>query len=418
MYAMFKIFREAIAQAVSQLNANRLRSFLSLLGITIGIFCIIGVLSAVDSLEANIRGSLEKLGDDVLYVQKISWAEDPGANWFKYLRRPGVTHDDYLALKEKLRLAENVGYHVGIGTRTAKYLSNSVDRSYVLAVSAEGADMFNLKFAGGRFFSNAEYQYGSQKTILGAEVAEQLFGNIDPVGKSIKVSGRKLEVIGVLEKEGESLVNIMNFDEVVLISYPLGKKMANLKTNRIFEDAGVSIKARAGVELLDIREEIRGILRASRRVKPKEEDNFSINQLSLITSLLDNFFGVLNLLGYFIGGFSILVGMFSVANIMFVSVKERTNIIGIKKALGAKRWVILTEFLVEAIILCFLGGLIGLLSVGGIMAILSQAIDFDLNLSLSNVITGILISVIIGILAGMIPASRAASLDPVEAMRQ
>ena len=159
------------------------------------------------------------------------------------------------------------------------------------------------------------------------------------------------------------------------------------------------------------------MLRAQRRLKPKEEDNFSINQLSIIANFLDSFFGVLNTVAGFIGGFAILVGMFSVANIMFVSVKERTKLIGVKKALGAKRWVILTEFLIEAVILCIIGGLIGLVFVAIVLFILTNVINFDLALSVTNIIQGLALSVFTGILAGMIPAIRASGMDPVNAMR-
>jgi len=413
-----KVLSESVTQAVQQLRANRLRSFLSLMGITIGIFCIIGVLSAVDSLESNVRESVEQLGDDVIYIQKISWAEDPGANYYKYLRRPSMQYDDYEAVKEKVRYADKVSYYVGIGSRTLKYKSNSVDRAYLLGVTREFESMFNLKFEQGRYFSVSEYNYGANKTILGHEVATALFGTVDPIGKEIKIGGRRMEVIGVLEKEGESIVNVMNFDEAVFISYELAKKIANLNAKSFWDNSSVNIKAKEGVNLEDLKAEVTGVLRSERRLKPKEENNFSINQLSILSELLNSFFGVLNLVGIVIGIFSILVGMFSVANIMFVSVKERTKIIGIKKALGAKRWVILSEFLIESVILCILGGGIGLVFVSLILAAISGAIDFDLYLSANNAAMGVGISVFIGIVAGMIPATKASGMDPVNAMRK
>ncbi|MCB9082660.1 MAG: ABC transporter permease [Lewinellaceae bacterium] len=419
MGTIIKIFMESVAQALSQLRGNKLRSFLSLLGISIGIFCIIGVFSAVDSLEDNVRGSLAKLGDDVLYVQKISWSEDPGSNWFKYLRRPNVDYQDYEAVKKRVKTADLVGYWIGIGRKVAKFRGNSVEGAYLLAMSYEGEELFSLNFAQGRYFSPTEYNFGANKVVLGAVVAEELFGPVDPIGRTIKAGGRNLEVIGVLEKAGESIVNVMNFDEVMLISYELARKIANLKQNSFFGDSSVGVKAKAGIPLAVLKDEVTSAMRAHRRLKPRQEDDFSLNQLSIISNFLNGFFNALNILGVFIGGFATLVGMFSVANIMFVSVKERTRIIGVKKALGAKQYMILLEFLVESVILCILGGLAGLGLVYIVLFVLTQTMDsFQLYLSWSNVILGISLSAIIGILAGMIPATQAARMDPVVAMRQ
>lgn len=418
MGIILRIIYESIVQALGQLNANRLRSFLSLLGITIGIFCIIGVFSAVDSLEDNVKGSLAKLGDDVIYVQKISWSENPD-NWFKYLRRPNVDYEDYEVIKEKVNSAQLVTFYVGIGQKTVKYQKTSADRAYMLGVTSEFSEMFKLNYEQGRFFSPNEYHYGANKCVLGFKVAEAVFGSLDPVGKSIKINGRKYEVIGVIEKSGESIINVMNFDEVILVSYELARKIANLKSNSLFGDVSICVKAAPGVSVAQMKDEVTGKLRAHRRLKPKQDDNFSLNQLSIITNFLSGFFNVLNILGIFIGGFAILVGMFSVANIMFVSVKERTRLIGIKKALGAKRYVILLEFLIESVVLCILGGIAGLLLVMAMMYGLSQMSDsFKLFLSVNNAILGITLSTVIGVLAGMIPAMQASRMDPVEAMRK
>lgn len=420
MKTIWRILSESIAQAMQQLVGNKLRSFLSLLGITIGIFCIIGVFSAVDSLENNIRSSFDKLGQDVVYLDKISWAEDPGRNFYKYLRRPAVTFGDYKVIKERSKLAENTAFYTGIGRRVAKFRSTSVERAYLFAVTLEFADVFNTEMGKGRFFSPSEYQYGSNKVVLGAEVAEALFGSLDPIGKTIKVSGRNLEVIGVLEKSGESIVNVMNFDPVLMITYQLGRKMANLTNrNQMFSNTSVAIKAVSGVSTAFLKDEVTGILRGHRRLKPAEADNFSLNELSILSGILDGFFNVLNILGIFIGGFATLVGMFSVANIMFVSVKERTRIIGIKKALGAKSAYILLEFLIESITLCILGGIVGLVLILGVLQVLSSQFDsFEFVLSMGNVLLGVVLSVVIGVLAGMIPALQAARMDPVEAMRR
>lgn len=417
MGVFIKVFIESIAQALQQLRANKLRSFLSLLGISIGIFCIIGVTAAVDSLEDNVRGSFEKLGDDVVYIQKFMWG-DPGPNWQRYLRRPDVSYKDFQAVSEKVNSAQVISYGVYIGRKTLKFQSSNVSDVDFQAVSYGFDELVKLDFQSGRYFSPTEYHYGANKIIIGSKIAEGLFGANDPIGRTIKMGGHKFDVIGVLAPAGKSLIDIFQYDNSAIISYELGRKVANLRPDNAFGNASISVKAKEGVTIEALKDEITGVLRVQRRLKPREEDNFSLNTLSIISQALDGFFIVLNMLGIVIGGFAIFVGMFSVANIMFVSVKERTGIIGIKKALGAKRFIILLEFLIESIILCLIGGAVGLLLVQIVITGLSKIIDFELFLSSSNIILGVVTSVVVGILAGLIPAWQAARMDPVEAMRK
>ncbi len=413
---VLRILYEAIAQAWQQLSSNRLRSLLSLLGISIGIFCIIGVLSAVDSLEDNVRGSLEKLGNDVIYVKKWPWADVSGS-WWKYVKRPNPDFADYEVIKEKAQTTALTSFHVVIGFRTVRFGSNSVENTVLIGASQEFAQMFQIEFYKGRYFSPAEYHYGANKAVIGYTVAEELFGKIEPVGRTIKMGGRKYEIIGVFEKAGDDLLNPLDFDEVMLVSYPNARGLANLKARQIF-DTSVNAKAAEGISVQQMEDEVRGILRSHRRLKPKEEDTFALNKLSMISSAFDSIFGILNLIGIVIGLFAMLVGIVSVANIMFVSVKERTNIIGIKKALGAKRFVILLEFLIESVVLCIVGGLAGLGLIYVIISVLSNIIDFEMYLSFGNMVLGVIVSVLVGVVSGLVPALQAARMDPVEAMRK
>ncbi len=415
MGTFLRIILESIAQAVQQLLGNKLRSFLSLLGITIGIFCIIGVLSAVDSLEDNIRASLDKLGNDVLYVTKWPWANVSG-DWWNYVRRPYPTYDEYEAVKERSKLSDEIAFRVVLGFRTLKYKSNSVDRTILIGCSPEFSDFFKVPYEQGRYFSPSEFRYGSSVAVLGYETAQNLFGAIDPLGKVIKMEGRNYEVIGVIEKAGNDILNPLDFDNTILISYTNARSLANLNTRRFF-DANFAVKAMPGVDIVNLRYEVQGLMRAERRLRPKETDTFSINEMSMISGFFDSFFNVLNILGIIVGLFALLVGGFSVANIMFVSVKERTSMIGVKKALGAKRWVILLEFLIESIILCLIGGAAGLLLVHVIITILGNIIDFDMYLDFGNVIIGVIVSVMIGVISGLIPAIQGARMDPVDAIR-
>ena len=413
----FKVIYESFIQAFQQLAANKLRSFLSLTGISIGIICIISVLSAVDSLKDNISSSFEKLGDDVLYIDKMPWNEDPGQNWWKYRRRPEPSYEDLLVIKKRVKLSDKASFSVFIPGRIIKFGSSSVEGAFMAGVTDDYADIFNLEFAKGRFFTPFESSTGANRAIIGAVLAEELFGTIEPIGKRIKIKGMDFTVVGVLKKEGNTLINIFQFDEAVLISFNTAKKIINVKS-RYTWGTSLNVKAKEGVSLDKLRDEVTGVLRSARKIKPREKENFAINQLSMLTNLIAPIFDMMNIVGIIIGGFSIIVGMFSVANIMFVSVKERTSIIGIKKALGARQIIILLEFLIESVVLCLIGAAIGLLIVYGVLKLATAAFDYEIYLSAGNIIVALLLAVVIGVLSGVVPAWQAARLDPVEAMRK
>ena len=370
-------------------------------------------MSAVDSLEANIRGSFEKLGDDVVYVQKFPWGNHGEIDWEKILRRPEPDFEDYQAIQKRVKSADKIGYSAFIGSVPAQYRSNSLDQAFVIGASFDYGSIFNMEFEKGRYFSPTEHFYGSSKVIIGFKVAEALFGdNIEPIGKEIKVKGQKYQVIGVLKKEGNALVNPIDFDEAVVMSMYRSRRFSSMDRG-----AMIAVKAKEEASLDQLKDELTSVVRTSRHLKPKQEANFALNQLSIISSVFDSVFGILNIAGIIIGGFSMFVGLFSVANIMFVSVKERTSIIGVKKALGAKNYMILIEFLIESIILCLIGGAIGLIFVYLMVGVASNASDFQFFLSERNIMIGSIVSLLTGIIAGIIPAILAARMSPVEAMR-
>ncbi|MEM6397363.1 MAG: ABC transporter permease [Bacteroidota bacterium] len=415
MRLFFKIITESIRQALQQLAGNKLRTFLSLLGISIGILCIVGVLSAVTSLQRNVEGSLSKLGDDVVYVDKWPW-RDVSDSWWDYFQRPHPNFADYEAVKERVQTASIVCHWTVPGSRTLEYESNNVQGAVLLAATPELDRVFNIEIDRGRFLSPAEYYTGADKMMLGHKVAQELFGALNPIGKEIKMQGRRFEVIGTLAASGDELINPLDFDDVALVGYNNASRFINLRTSNRWGGT-LAVKAKPGIELEQLQDDIRGTIRRERRLRPKEEDDFSMNQMSMVADQLEGFFGALRGVGFIIGFLSILVGGVSVANIMFVSVKERTSLIGVKKALGAKKYVILLEFLIESVLLCLVGGLIGLGLVFLITAAISQAIPFNITLDFGNAMIGIGLSALIGIVAGMVPALLAARLDPVEAMR-
>lgn len=387
------------------------------MGITIGIFCIISIKSAVDSLQANIMDGLSEMGSSTVYIEKFPWNEDWEENYFKYLRRPDPDLEDYEVVKRKSKLADKVSYSVFSGGKTVKYKSNSLSSAFIKGSSYEFQSVQNLDITKGRHFTLSEYNSGANKVILGHVTAKELFGDIDPVGKEIKLSGQKYKVIGILKEEGDNEFNFMNFDDVVWLTLTNARRFLNIKDGKGVGESLV-VKAKEGVSNEELKAELTGILRPHRGLRPKDKDNFSLMELSSLNTVLETIFGTLNIVGFIIGIFALIVGMISVANIMFVSVRERTNIIGIKKALGAQKIIILAEFLIEAIVLCVIGGIVGLLVSYGMVKAISVALDFAMEVTLANALFGVLISIVVGVISGIIPAFLAARMDPVEAIRQ
>lgn len=414
MLIFLRVLFESFMQAMHELTSNKLRTLLSLLGVTIGIFCVIAVLTMVESLENNIRKSINNLGNDVLYVQKWPW-QDGEFPWWKYWQRPMPTYEEMKMLRKELEGAEAIAFNAG-SSENIKFLNNLLEDNEVAYVSDDFDRTWNFKIAKGRYFSKLELDNGYNVCILGASVYSSLFPvNTDPIGKEISVSGRKVTVIGVLEEEGKGLIDI-SFDKNVILPVVYGKQYVAMGPK---EDAGqqMLIKVKDGISKDMVIGEIRSKMRNIRAVKPRDDDNFAINELSLLSNSLNSIFSMLNLVGWVIGFFSLIVGGFGIANIMFVSVKERTNLIGIKKALGARKSYILLEFLIEAIILCILGAALGLVLVYLLSLAITANMDFAVTLSTHNITIGILVSIFIGVLSGIIPASIASRLDPVEAIR-
>ncbi len=417
MYFFLKILYESAIQAKNQLVNNKLRTILSLLGISIGIFSIVIVKTAVDSLEYNIKNSFAKLGTDIIYIDKRPWNEDPDRNYWKYIRRPEIDFDDYKAIKKNVKLAKRASFTVFVGGKTLKYKSSSVSGAYILAPTADFGEMLKLSFESGRYFSEKECRDGLNKVILGNNIAKELFKTVNPVGKKIKFLSQNFQVIGVLKKEGDNIVNIMPFDNAILINYNTAKKYINVRDERRTGRL-LSVQAKDAKRIEELKDELIVAIRNTRGLKPKEDNNFAINESSLFTKILDTVFGKINIAGFVIGVFALIVGMVSIANIMFVSVKERTREIGIKKSIGAQSYTILIEFLLEAVTLSLIGGIVGLILVFLINFIINNFVDFVMFLSWGNVIYGVSWSIVVGIIAGFIPAFRASKMDPVEAIRK
>jgi len=412
----FKLTWESFRFAISALKANLTRTILSLLGVTVGIFAIIAVFTLVDSLENNIRSSFSFLGTNVMRVDRFPFNTDgPPQNfpWWKYFRRPPGTVAEYKFLENRLENAEAVTISASANT-TVKAGSNAYEGMQLTGVAYTYQDVFEVALEEGRYFSESEINAARNFAILGRKIANTLYPGQEMIGKEIKIKGMKFVVIGVFEEEGEGLFDLPSKDEACLIPYGAFNKMYYTGRNGI--EPAIAVKGKTDdIGLVALENEMTGLLRAKRGLKPTEEDNFALNKTEFIQNAIGSIFDVISVAGWVIGGFSILVGGFGIANIMFVSVRERTNIIGIQKSLGAKNFFILFQFLFEAVFLSLIGGMAGIVLVFFLSFI--EIGTLDIVLSFGNIMLGLGVSSIIGVVSGIVPATLAARMDPVEAIR-
>ena len=409
---VLKLIYESLVFAFNSLKINKIRTILSLLGITIGIFSIISVFTVFDSLESNIKSEINSLGSNVLFIQKWPWAMGGGDYpWWKYYQRPQPKPEEVNEILKRSQTVENAAYMFSV-QRNVYYKDNTIESVPVLAVTYQYNKVMSFDLQEGRYFTQNESLGGRNLAIIGADIAQNLFGREDPLGKRIKVFGRRVVVIGVLKKEGNTIFGNSS-DNQIMIPESYARELVNFR--RI--NSSIIVKSKPYIPISEMKQELTGIMRSIRKLKPRADDNFAINQTDIITKGFNQLFGAIALVGWIIGGFSLLVGGFGIANIMFVSVKERTNQIGIQKSLGAKKYFILLQFLFEAIFLAIMGGVVGLLIVFGLTFIGSHIIGFALTLTLKNIMLGLIVSGLIGLISGFIPAWSAAKLEPVEAMR-
>jgi putative ABC transport system permease protein len=412
---LYQQLAESASFALDALKNNKTRTFLSTLGITIGIFCIIMVLCVVDSLEKNLEDSVDSLGKDVAFVEKWPWEFGADYKWWKYMNRPNPNLSELKKVSSQTNLKSTAALTIDLPNYTLKNGKFSAEGVKGMAASFEYVNIRQMDFEFGRYFTENEVNNGESSVVIGWEIYQNLFpSQLNPIERIIKINGNPFKIIGVVKKEGESLIN-NSMDNVFII--PIKAANTYIRANSYQINSRIHVKAKEGVSVDMLENELKGVMRSIRKLRPMEEPDFAINKTTLLSGPLKQLFGVVSIAGWVIGGFAMLVGGFGIANIMFVSVKERTQQIGIQKALGAKNYFILVEFLVESVLLCLLGGLIGLLFVYLITIGVKSGLDMNLYLSQKNILTGLLVSVVIGIVSGFIPALSAAKLDPVEAIR-
>jgi len=412
MLVYLRLLKESLSFAINALRNNKLRTLLSLLGVTIGIFSIIAVLAAVDSLDRKISKDLSSLDKNTIYLMKYCFGPSDIPQW-KREQFPNVKYDEYGGLKSSMNNTDQVAYQLFVNHESLKYDSKTVSDVNIIPSSSEIVDIDGLSFDKGRFYNESESNSGTPVIVLGYDIAEGLFGTSDPLGKNIRLYGQRFTVIGVIEKQGAGFFGNSNDTSVYLPANFLRRMYGD---NDAMTPV-IVLKPQKGVDMEAYKAEVAQKLRAIRGMKAGEMDNFFINVLSGFTDFIDGILGSLRVAGIFISFFSFLVGGFGVANIMFVSVKERTNLIGVQKSLGAKNRFILFQFLFEAVILCLIGGIIGLIIVWLLSLLLTNLLDFEFVLSFWNIFIGAGLSILVGIISGILPAVSASKLDPVEAIR-
>lgn len=413
MILYLRLLGESLQFALNALRNNKLRTLLSLLGVTIGIFSIIAVLAAVDSMDKKIKEDLSDMDVNTIYLMRFSFGPSEVPRW-KREQFPNVTYEEFEMLQRSVNNVDKISFNMFTRNENIKYEDKTVNSIRVKPSTNEFFDIESFKIESGRLFNESESNSGSPVIVIGSEVAEGLFGDSNPLGEKIRLYGQKFTVIGVLKKQGQGMFGDSND---VAVFFPVNFLRRMYGDNNTSLTPAILIKPEKGIDIEEFKADVSQKLRTMRGVKPGEIDNFFMNVLSGFTDFIDNIVGQMNMIGWVISAFSLLVGGFGIANIMFVSVKERTNLIGIQKALGAKNRFILFQFLFEAIILSLFGGLIGMFLVWIIALVLSSALDFEFVLSASNMLLGTGLAAFIGLLSGIIPAITASKLDPVEAIR-
>jgi putative ABC transport system permease protein len=414
MRRVLEILGSSLNLTWQEFKSHKIRTLLSLTGVAFGIFCIISVLATVDSLERQVQKDIKALGTNTVYIDKWVYAGGPDYPWWRYVKRPSPTYEEMQLVKQKVPAATNVAFNISNNSYVG-YEDDVINSINYYGISEDFVKIQPVDVELGRYLQPADYDYASNVVVMGYVIAETLFGKAEKaVGKTIILkSGRRALVVGLIKKQGKSFVGGWEYDNSVLMPVGFMKEIVREKNSNPI----IMVQGKETVAMEQLRDELTGAMRSIRKLKPTQEDDFALNDIDAFSSFASEIFGGINMGGWFIAILSLVVGMFGVANIMFVTVRERTSQIGLKKAIGAKRSVILTEFLLESAFLCIMGGLLGL-SLVFILTLASKAIfGFTVFIAPNILILAISICIIVGVMAGIIPASIAAKMDPVVAIR-
>jgi len=412
---MISLLAEAWRQALRNVGAHRRRSFLTLLTIAIGIFSITAVRVFTYSMERTIVGRFERLGASTVYVHHFTWRFS-GSDWQKEWRRPRLSLTDYEVVQKGLEGEAWVALRYDQFNQPVRFKSRT-EQVRILGVTEQFAQVFPVELRAGRYFRPEELRGAGLVAIVGSELARQLTGSDNPIGLVIWYKGRPLQVIGVLKVQGSFAGEL---DKAMLVPFPLLYRLYGLP--RYAGDRTLLVRAKdpeaLPIDLLEVR--VRGLMRQARRLPPQAEENFSINRQDALLDEVRRFTGYVQLVGFFIAAFSLLVGGLGVANMLYIAVRERRGEIGIQRAMGAPRPFILGLFLVEGLLLALTGGGIGLVLTALLVAGLSGwAAQQGLVLAVAPVdlLWTVALIVTVGLVAALAPAWQAARLHPIEAIR-
>ncbi len=413
MLRLLSILWNSFRMALQELKVNKLRTFLSLFGITIGIFCIIGVLATVDSLERKVQTDLKSLGNNTIYIDKWNYGGGSDYPWWKYLKRPSMKFEELKVIKAKSQLASFAAFFVSTNVNLS-YADNLLSNINMYGVTNEFSNIQTIEVSNGRYLNESDFTRGASVGVIGYKVADELYGSPEKaVGKEISFGGRRVYVVGVIKKQGQSFVGGYDYDNCLTVPYRYFAGIFNPDNSNPY----ILVQGKPNIVSTALADELNGVMRQLRKLSPTQEDNFSCNDVAMFSEQIKGFFGQVSTGGWAIAGLSLIVGAFGVANIMFVTVRERTSQIGLKKAIGAKKSTILTEFLLESAFLCIIGGLVGLAMVWLLSVVLSSVLPFPIFIAPNIVGLALSICIVLGVLAGIIPASIAAKMDPVVAIR-
>ena len=415
MRRMLAILSSSFKMALQELAKNKLRTFLSLFGVTIGIFCIIGVLATVTSLEQNLQREIQTLGTNTIYIDKWDYAAGGGPNypWWKYVNRPAPKYEEVAQIESRTPTASHVA--LNINTMDNLEVGDNVLNNVRLYGITEGFPSIQpIDVALGRSLTESEFAAGANSVLIGNEIAEKLFGTPErAVNKMITLRGKQASIAGIIKKQGNQIIGGWQFDQSVVMPYRFARTIMDERNS----DPVILVQGKENINSKLLQDDLRGAMRGIRKLSPTQDDNFALNDVNDFSDALSKAFVSINIGGWAIGALSFIVGIFGVANIMFVTVKERTAQIGLKKAIGAKSRIILSEFLAESAFLCIIGGVIGLLLVFILTKIVTTFFHFPIFLSAGIIALALGICIAAGVIAGIIPASQAARLNPVVAIR-
>lgn len=412
-------YKEALLIFIASFRNNKLRNILSMTGVAIGVFCIVSVISVFDSLQSQIKDNMSQLGTKVLYVSKYPWIpEDDGPYaWWKYKSRPVCTFNELQLIK--LKLAHLQYAAIKFNEMVPIQYDNKNLQVMLNAVSSDFHHIQNIEMKYGNYFSIQDMQNKySRKIVVGEKIADELTSNRrQALGLQLKIFDVSFEIIGVIKKSKN--INLgMDMNDIVIVPYTAYDHFKQIDNNigNGFVDPVLMVKTN-NKSLEEASISLRNTMRQIRKLKREEKDNFSINKLDVLENKLESLFSKIKISGWLIGFFSLIVSCFGIANIMYVSVKERTNEIGLRKALGAHKKQILILYLTESIMLCLSGGLMGLLLIYLFNFLISNLLNFNVFLSFQNFMLGTIISLVVGILAGYFPSKKAADMLPVNALK-